>query len=69
MLDAVTRHYNKIKTRKGTKIATIAAARKMMRAIYHRIYHRMAILDHFTRHSRKSISGLMTFGRGSRSSN
>jgi transposase len=31
---SVTRHYNKIKSRKGTKIAIIAAARKMMRAIY-----------------------------------
>ena len=31
---SITRHYNKIKSRKGTKIAIIAAARKMMRAIY-----------------------------------
>jgi hypothetical protein len=37
MLDcnsSVTRHYNKIKSRKGTKVAIIAAARKMMRVIY-----------------------------------
>jgi hypothetical protein len=29
-----TKHYNKIKSRKGTKVAIIAAARKMMRMIY-----------------------------------
>jgi hypothetical protein len=32
--ESVTKHYNKIKSRKGTKIAIIAAARKMIRAIY-----------------------------------
>jgi transposase len=31
---SVTRHYNKIKFRKRTKIAIIAAARKMIRVIY-----------------------------------
>jgi hypothetical protein len=31
---SVIKHYNKIKSRKGTKIAIIAAAGKMMRAIY-----------------------------------
>lgn len=31
---SVTKHYNKIKSRKGSKIAIIAAARKMMRVIY-----------------------------------
>jgi hypothetical protein len=31
---SITKHYDKIKSRKGTKIAIIAAARKMMRAIY-----------------------------------
>lgn len=31
---SITRHYERIKKRKGSKIATIAAARKMMRAIY-----------------------------------
>jgi transposase len=31
---SVARHYNKIKSRKGTKIAIIAAARKMIRVIY-----------------------------------
>jgi len=31
---SITRHYNKIKARKGNKIAIMAAARKMMRAIY-----------------------------------
>jgi transposase len=31
---SVTKHYNKIKSRKGSKIAIIAAARKMMRIIY-----------------------------------
>src|SRR4051812_33821068 len=30
---SVTKHYNKIKSRKETKVATIAAARKMMRVI------------------------------------
>ncbi len=31
---SITKHYNKINSRKGTKIAIIAAARNMMRAIY-----------------------------------
>ena len=31
---SVTRHYNKITSRKGTKIAITAAARKIMRVIY-----------------------------------
>jgi transposase len=31
---SITRHYNRIKSRKGSKIAIVAAARKMMKAIY-----------------------------------
>lgn len=31
---SITRHYNRIKARKGSKIAIMAAARKMMCAIY-----------------------------------
>lgn len=31
---SITKHYNKIKSKKGSKIAIVAAARKMMRVIY-----------------------------------
>lgn len=31
---SITKHFERIKKRKGSKIATIAAARKLMRAIY-----------------------------------